>query len=363
MHTEYKYESKHDSGYGDSEITSLEFVRWLRDRWKVIAAAVVTAFVISLGISLLLPKRYTATATIVIEPPAGNDVRTSTAVSPVYLESLRTYEHFAASDSLFASAVEKFHLPHDRSIESMKQQVLKVVKLRDTKILEISATLSNPQLAQQLADYLAEETVKLSRGENAAADSEMIGDAEHQADQARERLGRAQQSWAAYASREPSNELQPEIEAQVDLAEKVRQSLIDARSDLAQYEQNPDFTREVVGMRARAAELDRRLNEIQSDIARKSAVESKRAAERQKFETELKIAQTASESAAAHLRDLRATAGTRGERLRVIDPGIVPQRPSSPNVALNVFLAELVALIAAIAYLAVSFSYRPRRRE
>ena len=52
---------------------------------------------LSLGVSLLLPKRYTATASIVIEPPGGSDVRLSTAVSPVYLESLKTYERFSAT--------------------------------------------------------------------------------------------------------------------------------------------------------------------------------------------------------------------------------------------------------------------------
>ena len=134
------------------------------------AAACATAVLLSLGISLLLPKRYTATATIVIEPPGGNDVRAATSVSPVYLESLKTYERFAASDSLFARAAEKFGLQRTdpSSIESLKQRVLKVVKLRDTKILEISATLPDPKLAQGFVQYLAKETVNMSHGENAA---------------------------------------------------------------------------------------------------------------------------------------------------------------------------------------------------
>jgi capsular polysaccharide biosynthesis protein len=154
----------------------------------------VSAIVISFSVSLLLPKRYTATASIVIEPPAGNDVRTATAVSPVYLESLRTYERFAASDTLFAGAVERFHLSsgeNARSIESLKQQVLKVTKVRDTKILEISATLPEPALAQQFVIYVAEETVKLSRGESAVADREVMGEAERQAADAQERSSRA----------------------------------------------------------------------------------------------------------------------------------------------------------------------------
>jgi succinoglycan biosynthesis transport protein ExoP len=359
LHTEYKYERGRGSEYGDSGRNAFEYIGYLRLHWRLIAAAAVSAVALALFISLLLPKKYTATASIVIEPPAGNDVRTATSVSPVYLESLRTYERFAESDTLFAGAVERFHLAaNGRSIESLKQQVLKVNKVRDTKILEISATLPTPEMAQQFVNYVADETVKLSRGESAATDREVITEADRQTSETQQRLEQAQQAWSAIAAREPSGALQPQIEADVDLLEKVRQSLIEARSDIAEYQEKADFARELPGLRAKAAELETRVAELEKRIEQKSTLASQRAADRQKVEVELKMAQTASESSAARLRELRATAGTRGERLRIIDPGVVPQRPSSPNIALNVAAALLFALIALIAYLTVSFAYR-----
>lgn len=361
MHTEYKYERRNESGYGDSGKNAYEYLEYLRTRWKLIAAACVSAVALSLSVSLLLPKRYTATASIVIEPPAGNDVRTATAVSPVYLESLRTYERFATSDTLFAGAVEHFHLPSGQSgrpIESLKQQVLKVTKIRDTKILEISVTLPEPALAQKVVQYVAEETVKLSRGESAANDREVIGEAERQAADAQDRLDKSQRAWAANAAREPNGALQAQIESDVDLAQRTRQALIEARSDIAEYQEKTDFTKELPGLRARADELQRRLADLEKDIERKSVLSSQRQADQQKVDMEVKTAQAASESSATRLRDLRATAGTRGERLRVIDPGIVPQRPSSPNIPLNVFGALLLTMVVLLAYLTVSFSYR-----
>ena len=51
------------------------------------------------------------------------------------------------------------------------------------------------------------------------------------------------------------------------------------------------------------------------------------------------------------LREARGDAGYRGERLRVIDPGIVPERPSSPNLPLNVAAALLLGLVLPILYL------------
>ena len=69
---------------------AFEYLEYLRRKWYVLAIACGTALVLALTVSLLLPKRYTASASVVIEPPGGNDVRTGTAVSAVYLESLKT---------------------------------------------------------------------------------------------------------------------------------------------------------------------------------------------------------------------------------------------------------------------------------
>jgi len=75
------------------------------------------------------------------------------AVSPIYLESLKTYERFADSDSLFQKAVERFAL-EGQPIESLKRSVLKVDKLRDTRALQISVTLPDPKTAQAVAQFL-----------------------------------------------------------------------------------------------------------------------------------------------------------------------------------------------------------------
>src|ERR1700736_4161365 len=110
---------------------AFEYVEYLRRRWRILAGASIAALLLSIGISLLLPKRYTATASIVIEPPGANDARLSTAVSPMYLESLKTYELFASGDSLFRRAVERFHLLDaggSQSVEGLKRQLLKVTK-------------------------------------------------------------------------------------------------------------------------------------------------------------------------------------------------------------------------------------------
>src|SRR5689334_8543441 len=253
---------------------AFEYVDYLRRRWRVIAAACAVALVLSLAVSLLLPKRYTATASIVIEPPGGNDVRLSTAVSPVYLESLKTYERFASSDTLFVRAAERFHLLEpgtSQSIESLKQRVLKVAKLRDTKILEISATLPDPKTAQSLAQYLADETVNSSRVESLVSDTDYVGKAQKQTTEAHDRLEKAQRESADLAMNAPIESLQSEVDAALELQGKVQQQLVGAEADIAEYQQQSQSggqfaIEQLQAARARAALLQKRSDDLSRDI-------------------------------------------------------------------------------------------------
>lgn len=343
---------------------AFEYIDYLRSRWGVIATACGAAFLLSLAISLLLPKHYTATATLVIEPPGGNDARLSTAVSPIYLESLKTYERFAGSDTLFSQAAAKFHLTHDgESIESVKRRVLRVSKIRDTKILEISATLKDPKIAQALAQYLAGETVNSSRGESQASDQDFIGEAQKQVDQARARLERDQKSWDQLLVSDPVEALKSEMDSSIELQGNIRQELVAAEADVAEYEQQAQgggpFAREQLqAAQARAALLGRRLQDLDRDVQQKNSTYTSRLARREQAQSALKIAQGEFDAASKHLQEIRASMGMRVEQLRIIDAGIVPEKPSSPNVPLNVAAALFAALLASIVYLSLAFAYR-----
>ncbi len=345
---------------------AFEYVDYLRRRWLVIAIACAAAVLLALGVSVLLPKQYTATASIVIEPPGGSDARLTTAVSAMYLESLKTYELFGNSQTLFARAAEKFHLRSNasQSLESLQHRVLKVSKLKDTKVLEVSARLNDPKLAQALAQYIAEETVSLSHRESLASDHDFADLAEKQVTEAQRRLSEIQTAWNAMVLNEPVESLQSEIDADVDLRGKVAEQLVSAESEAAEYQQQAQdgsFAREQWNAaQARAALLTKRSQELQQAIAQKTATLAMRTAKRQELGATLKVAQQSYETLASRLLESRATAGTHAEQLRIIDPGTVPQRPSSPNISLNVAASLLVALVLSISYLSYAFVYGRR---
>jgi uncharacterized protein involved in exopolysaccharide biosynthesis len=334
-----------------------EYLRYLRSRSGFILVVSLSAAVLVLIISLLLPKQYTATASLMIDPPLADDPRVSVAVNPTYLESLRSYELLASSDTLFARAVEKFHLRDGRAgtpLESIKRRVLKVSKVRDTKVMELSATLPDSKQAQGLAQFVAEETVNLSRAANRESDQELLDSAQKQLEEARTALEREQSVWIEFTTREPLDGSRAELDSLTGLRKTLRQDLSDARTELAEFTSRAGDTR-LAGIRGRIESLEKQDAELGREIDAKAALFSKREARSEELEQRLHTAQTAYNNANTRLASVRASAGMRGDRLHVIDPGIVPERPSSPNVFLNVALALLVALAASITYLTLIF--------
>jgi capsule polysaccharide export protein KpsE/RkpR len=246
--------------------------------------------------------------------------------------------------------------------------MLKVSKPRDTKILEIEVTLNEPKLAQSVVQFLAEETVELSRQENTAADREMLDQAEKQTAEAARKLLEAQAGSASFAARAPVAAIQGSIARSADSLATLRPAAVEAEAEAAGIEAqakqggDPFATERLPQMRARAAALNQRVDEINRSIDANTAMLSRWSAEKRNADTGLTMAEAAYQAAAARLRDASAMSGTRAERLRVIDPGIVPQRPSFPNLPLNVIAAIFIALVGTFAYLSVAFSLRRKPR-
>lgn len=321
----------------------------LRTRWLFVALACLVAMSLTLLVSLFLTRQYTAISRILIEPPAGSDPRASTAVSPIYLESLHSYELFASSDDLFLKAVERFGLRQDsESIDKLKKSILKADMPRSTKILEIHATLPDPQKAHSLALYIAEETVKLNQAVSREGDQELAAEAEKQAATVRARVQEIEQAWARASIREPTEQLQAELDSDEQLRSALRRELAES---------------EVLSETDRAKQYRGQLDVLQRQIAPKQRLLAARLARMEQLTSERTAAQTAAKAAESRLQEVRSALGSRGERLRIIDPGIVPERPSSPNIPLNVILALFAALVLSVFYLLMEMSYAAERAD
>ena len=351
----------------------LSFARYLIVRWRLIAITCVVA-ISAAGIgSLFIPNRYTSTATLLIDPPAGNDPRGATAISPVYVESLKTYERFALSDTLFSQALNQLGLRDGRSgssMESLKKKVLRVTKPRETKILEISATLPNPVKAQALARFMAEKTVQLSGSLDQQSQSDLTDAARRQLDTARLRMETVDKARNEFLASDPVEPLEAEIKNSTEQKLRLQNELTEARIDLVDYEARirsesaaDQDAREAARMReqlaaskARTAQIELADRELGQSLAVKAVLLERRKHGREVLDQERQSARAQFELATTRFNETVASAAFRSERLEIIDPGTVPERPSSPNIPLNLVVAFFTAIVGVLAYLALAFS-------
>jgi len=356
-------------------LDAFRYISYMRLRWRVVAGSCLAALALAGGVSLMLPREYTATARIVIEPPAGADPRSAMAVSPIYLESLKTYEEFAASDSLFQKAIERFHLRAlvgARPFESLKKSVLEVGLVRNTRILEISVTMPDPAKAQALAQFLAEETVSLNRSLTVQGGHDLVAGVEQQERDARAVVERTDAEWSRLLATEPVDNLQAEIEQGAVLRSTLEQQLASANleiADAASREKQAGATeaaqlrKEQSDARARLDELRAQLERLDRQVAEKEKLLGERLAHRERLDPERKAGQAALTAIETRLRDTRNDVSYRGERLTIIDPGVVPERPSFPNIPLNLAAALLVGVLLPVVYLAFELMFQQQRAE
>jgi uncharacterized protein involved in exopolysaccharide biosynthesis len=346
----------------------------MRSRWRLIAASCGIAVVLATLFSLIQTREYTATARIVIEPPAGSDLRAAMAVSPIYLESLKTYEQFATSASLFQKALAQLDLRPllgPQPIESLEKRVLKVDLVRNTRILEIQATLPDPRKSQALARFLAESTVSLNRSLVSESDQELLRGLEQQEAEARTHVGQIDEQWSRLLSNEPIEDLKASMENAADLRSKLLQEISSfevAVADAGEREKEAgapvsQLRADTANARARIEELRKQIQAIDRQTAEREKLLAVRIAHRDNLEADRKAAQASLSGIETRVREARGDAGFRGERLKIIDPGIVPERPSSPNIPLNVLGALFAGLVLSTFYLAIQLNFLEQRAQ
>jgi uncharacterized protein involved in exopolysaccharide biosynthesis len=342
----------------------IEYLEFLRKRWKIAFAAVALAGAVAAVTCLFLPKQYTATATLVIAPP-GDDPRAAIAVSPIYLESLKAYERFASSDSLFAQAAENFHLMATRdpsALESFKRKVLRVEKPKDTQVLEIGVTLQDPAQARQVLQFLTREVVALDRKIAQAGNIDVLEYAQSEFDKAQKELERTRTEASAVASSGSEPILESEAQSLAEVRARAEGQHIEANMALADSQARGDQESSSTA-RARLAALTADAAVLDKQIADKSAALARLRARRERANDELRSAEDNFEAARKRLSDTTAAARLRGAQLRVVDPGIVPQRPSFPNLPLITISAIVISLVLSLIWLTVLFGLARRREQ
>jgi uncharacterized protein involved in exopolysaccharide biosynthesis len=348
--------------HGTNSFDAVEFVEYLRERRALFLISCGIAIVLTLAVSAMLPKRYTAKSSVLIEAPPGNDPRAATMLNPAWLESLKTYESFASSDTLFLRAIQRFH------VDASKRSTLSVSRLPSTTVIEISARLNDPGKAQALAQYIAEQTVELNRTIEANSADERIGELRRQSQAALERLNRATQTRDAFVASHPVEALENELRNGSDFEFRLERDLASEQANLADYASQPNpgaepVRQQMASAQARIQAIGNQRRELAGLLEKQASQLEARKSRRSALEDEQQAARNAYEEMRDSLNSALSWPQFRGARLQVIDPGIIPRQPSFPDTQLNVVTAFLASLTGTFAFLAMRFGYVRLQRE
>ncbi len=379
----------------------------LKRHWPRILAGAGLCGLVSLAVSLFLPRIYRATTDILVsESKIGPGVE----LPAWQYATLPTYEPFVDNDAAIQRAIERFHLdwdPYNMSVEAFRRRdILSVRALKSTRLLEINVEFPDARLAADLANFFAQGAVEFNEKLNVADatasrsfQAHLLEDAEVQlaaADRRRTEIrARARiedrekelnillrekeqlstqtetlqmdlvqdESKAKYLqqalSREPDTLRLTKSIATDRLAEKALEKLEDKGNVVGSIsEETLNTTKEKVrhdfveamadaeGEKAGAQEAAARLEKVNRIIGVLLANLAVIRGDVDKADHDYDLARDAVEIANRNYQNAAVNANSKTQDIEQLAPAVVPQKPARPRLFLNTLLGGLLGLIA-----------------
>ena len=149
----------------NGNITAAEVKRILRRYWWILPSAMVLFGVLGFVATLVLPKKYTSSTMVLVEPPAVSQEVVPTVVNEDLYRHLASMQEQILSRSRLQSIIEKYNLyPKKQESQHMEDLVERLKKSIDVELIQpmpgsisrqppgfhVSVTVSEPQLARQI---------------------------------------------------------------------------------------------------------------------------------------------------------------------------------------------------------------------
>ena len=335
-------------------------LRAVRSRWRFVTSTAFAAALLTLGVTFVIPKWYTATA--VILPPEESDLLSNMAMAQKALSKFPAFgilqDYFTPADVFKAvlnsrTVQEELVRKHDlqrvykqKSLEkTLKALSLNTrIKLNPDGTLKVSVDDKDPQRAAELAnDYLtALDRFNVEKRNTTAHRTRMFlqtrlaeTDSLLRASEAALRLYQEQHRTVA-----PPNAGSADVQAAADVMS--RKLMLQVRLGILRGYLNEN-TDQVLQVKEELAQLERRLAaipELQGDLVR--------LIRDQKVFEQLYLLLTA-ELEQARIRETMNT-----PTVQLLDIAVPPERHSRPKKALLTLAAWMVAFLATATWVAAS---------
>src|SRR2546422_520052 len=300
------------------DLVEREYTFWdlwtiFRKRRNLILLSTATAALGAFVFSFVLPKTFSATATLLISesPVAGADTR---MFNFVYYDLLRSYETFGTNDYLIQKSIENFGLqnpPYKLSVDKFKRQRFLQVQLpKNTRLLNVSVEFPDARLASDIANFFATNIISLDEEANARLNSDSA-------------YPEARNTSTGDKAKFPPNT--PIKEEGADLLhQQIQGQLLEADS-------------EILGIKAEIQMLQKKFESIKQKLA---LLLPEKIAKENTFDRLSLQAKLASDTYVSFNKKYQEAALNVGATtyLKLIAPALPPDRPIKPRIPLNVVL-------------------------
>ena len=219
------------------EQKEIELVDYIKVVWKwkyLIFLGTLVSTIIAIVISLSLPKVYQATVTFLVTT-SPVVVRGPGEPSESRYDLLtETYKGIIKNKSSLLSALEKFNLKNNHQDFSldMLEKLISIKSVPNSKLLHLDVELSNPQLAADLANFLAENAVrlnaKLSQGDSIEAQKFFNEEVQN----IQQELETAEKEYLDFQKQARMTDLRKRFDVLLNAKSSLTQSLIDTEISL-----------------------------------------------------------------------------------------------------------------------------------
>ena len=355
-----------------------EALTWIGEGKRLIATVTVLAAIVSIGVGLLLPKSYTARATLLAP---GSQQQSSSAAALAALGSLgglvggagakspdELYVALLKSDSVQRALADRFDLKtrYDApSYEALRKVMPKYIRIASDKksgLISVDVDDAVPKFAADLANAHAAEVTKVL-GRLAVSEAQLRRVFfEKQLNETKENLVKAEQNLRNVQEKSGVIVLDKQAEALITGAAQVRALIAEREVQLkvlrtSATEQNPDVLRLNSELRALRTELARMEStkggsagssvDIPVGKLPEAGIEYVRA------RRELKLQETLLESMVRQYEAAKLDEAKEGPELQQVDIAQPPDHKSKPSVALIALASTLAGLLMSSAFVVV----------
>lgn len=352
-------------------VSLTQLLTWVGEGKRLIAGVSVAAAIVSITVGLLLPKIYTARATLLAP---GSQQQSGSAAALAALGSLgglvggagakspdELYVALLKGDSVQRALAERFDLKTRYGVENYETlrkklpEYIRVASDKKSGLITVEVDDKEPQFAADLANAHAGEVTKVL-GRLAVSEAQLRRVFfEGQLNDTKERLIKAEQDLRLVQEKSGVIVLDKQAEALITGAAQVRALIAEREVQLkvlrtSATDQNPEVIRLNSELRALRSELAR-MESAQGGNAG-SAVDMpvgrlpEAAIAYVRARRELKLQETLLEGMLRQYEAAKLDEAKEGQALQRVDVAVPPDRKSKPSVALIAMTSTFLALLA-----------------